>query len=250
MICKEVQARTALSRSGLEGTDLALNPYNGCGHGCKYCYAPYVVHREPEEWRGEIQVKKNIPMVLAKELKKIDITKDRNITIGTVTDPYQPCEAEHKLTRYCIEQLHRYKIPVSIVTKSPLITRDKELFKGMDLEVGVSVSTLDEEFRKVLETNTPSTQERLEALASMKEHRRYLFIAPIFPGKTDLEFFFWWASENEIDYIIADDFHFRKGMERDLPSDIAVLRRKDYSSIRKEILALEKQYDVRTYLEF
>ena len=70
MKCIIKDARTALSRSGLEGTELALNPYNGCVHGCRYCYAPYVVHREPDNWREEVHVKRNLSVLLNKELKK------------------------------------------------------------------------------------------------------------------------------------------------------------------------------------
>ena len=95
--CSQCEARAALSPSGLEGFDWALNPYVGCSHGCAYCYAPSVLHIDRDRFRSHIEVRRNIPTLLSKELKR----KERGVVgLGTVTDAYQPLERRFQVIRY------------------------------------------------------------------------------------------------------------------------------------------------------
>ena len=100
---KEITCKSALSISNLSGLDYALNPYKGCEHGCIYCYAPSVL-REDRNWGEFVDIKRNIPSVLAKELKT---KKKGTIGISTVTDPYQPVEKKFEITRKCLDQISK-----------------------------------------------------------------------------------------------------------------------------------------------
>ncbi|MEF8832054.1 MAG: radical SAM protein [Candidatus Thermoplasmatota archaeon] len=182
-----VSCKTALSRSRLE-SDYALNPYRGCSHGCTYCYGPCVL-REERTWGKFLDVKRNIPNVLSKELKK----KEKGmVRIGSVTDPYQEAEEKFELTRRCLEQLSKHDFPVLIQTKSGLVNRDIDLLKKMDSDIGFTITSLDENFRKKFEPNAPPISERLSAIRELKEENLdvWVFIGPLFPylndGKEDL----------------------------------------------------------------
>jgi DNA repair photolyase len=182
--CRQSEARAALSPSGLEGFDWALNPYVGCSHGCAYCYAPSVLHIDRERFRSHIEVRRNIPALLAKELKR----KERGVVgIGTVTDAYQSIERRFKVTRFCMERLSRHDWPVAILTKSDLVVRDLDLIEGLsDCEVGFTISTLDEHQRRLLEPGAPSVPRRLAAMRLLSDSgvRTYAFLGPIYPTAT------------------------------------------------------------------
>ncbi len=184
MKVQEVTCSTALSPSGLPGLDYALNPYRGCSIGCVYCYSPAIV-RETRPWGRFVDVKRNIPAVLAKELKR----KARGVVgIGTVTDGYQPLETRYHLTRYCLEQLTRFDFPVSIQTKSSLVLRDLEALRRLrDVEVGVTITTLDEGMRRRFEPFSSPSARRIETLRALNGAgiRTWAFIGPILPGATD-----------------------------------------------------------------
>ena len=156
----EVTCTTALSPSNLPGLDYALNPYRGCSIGCVYCYAPSVL-REERPWGRFVDVKRNIPAVLAKALKR----KARGMVgLGTVTDGYQPLEGRYHLTRYCLEQLVRFDFPVSVQTKSSLVLNDLDLLRRLsDAEVGVTVTTLDEAQRRHFEPFASPSERRIAA---------------------------------------------------------------------------------------
>jgi len=180
----EVQCKTALSRSTLPGLDYSLNPYRGCMHNCVYCYAPHVL-RIPREFWGEIlEIKKNIPVVVAKEVKT---KKPGVVGISTVTDPYQPLEQKYKLTRFCLEQLLRYDFPAHIQTKSTLVTRDIDLLQRFsDAQVMISIGTLHDNERRLLEPNTSSIQDRFATLKKCSDAglRTAVFFGPVYPTTT------------------------------------------------------------------
>jgi DNA repair photolyase len=182
MKVREVSCKTALSKSGLPEYDYSLNPYKGCAHGCTYCYVPNIMHIRRDEWGGFVEVKLNIPRVLAKELKK---KEKGTVGISTVTDPYQPIEGRYKLTRYCLEQLLRKDFPVSIITKSPLVTRDIDILKQFSKsEVGITITTLDDDLREMVERDGPSVQSRFGALKKLIEEGidTYVFLGPLLPS--------------------------------------------------------------------
>ncbi len=183
MKVREVSCKTALAPSNLPGLDYALNPYRGCAIGCVYCYSPSVL-REERPWGRFVDVKRNAPAVLVKELKRAD---PGVVGIGTVTDGYQPIEMRYHVTRYCLEQLARFQFPVSIQTKSSLVLKDMELLHRLrDVEVGVTVTTMDDSMRRRFEPFSSPTPRRIEALRKLNEEgiRTWAFIGPILPGAT------------------------------------------------------------------
>jgi len=184
---KEITCKNILSASGIPGIDYALNPYVGCEHGCVYCYAIFMKrftgHNEP--WGDFVDVKVNAPEILRKQLTKI---KPGKISISTVTDGYQPLEEKYKITRSCLKELMAYQYPVSILTKSSLILRDLELLKKIKiLDVGITITTLDEEVRKVLEPKSSSSIERLDTLKKLATEGidTWAFFAPVLPYFSD-----------------------------------------------------------------
>jgi len=148
---QEILAKTILTKTAISGLDHCINPYVGCGHGCRYCYASFMKrftgHREP--WGEFIDVKVNAPQLLVKQLKR---AKRGVVTLSTVTDPYQPVEKKYRLTRDCLRALLDCQFPINILTRSSLCLRDLDLFKQFDdIEVGFSITTDDEATMRMFE---------------------------------------------------------------------------------------------------
>lgn len=183
VILRKITAKTILSKSGI--TDYCLNPYVGCPHGCRYCYAEfmkkYTGHRET--WGEFLDVKANAPELLAREIR----TKKRGeVMISSVTDPYNPIERRLKLTRQCLEILLEYNWPIFIQTKSPLVLRDIDLIsKFSNCSVGITITTDDDAVCKILEPHAPPISERMNALKELhaKGIRTFAFVGPILPMK-------------------------------------------------------------------
>jgi DNA repair photolyase len=180
---RDVLSRTVLTRTGIEGFDWCVNPYVGCEHGCRYCYASFMRrftgHREP--WGAFVDAKANAPEVLRRQLAR---ARRGAVLVGTVTDPYQPSERRRRLTRGCLEALLEARFPVSLLTKSPLCLRDLDLFRRFEeLEVGLSITTDREEMRRLLEPRAPSIRSRVAALRTLHREgiRTYAFVGPILP---------------------------------------------------------------------
>ncbi len=184
MKIREGSCRSALSRSSLPGLDYSLNPYRGCQHECIYCYSPEVL-REERPWGSFVDVRRNIPMVLAKELRR----KEKGVVgLGTVTDAYQPIEKRFGITGMCLEQLLKRDFPITIQTKSPLVLRDLDIIKRFSNKaVGTSISTLDEDYSRLFEPHASPPLERLKALSEFTRGgvETWVFIGPILPGVTD-----------------------------------------------------------------
>ena len=162
MKIEEITCKTALSASKLPGLDYSLNPYVGCMHQCKYCYVPSILRMPFQEWKETVKIKRNIPAILSKETKS---KKKGVIGISTVTDPYQPLEKKAQLTRYCLEVLIKKDFPISIQTKSDLIIKDTDIITQFsNVEVMVSIGTLNDELRKLLEPGSSSIQQRINVL--------------------------------------------------------------------------------------
>jgi DNA repair photolyase len=187
MEATEVVCKTALSASTLPGLVYSLNPYRGCQHNCAYCYGPNVLRMERGHWGDHIEVKTNIPVVLAKELRT---KKPGVVGISTVTDPYQPLEWSYHLTRQCLEQLVLRDFPAHVQTKSTLVTRDIDLLRRFsDSQVMMSVGTLDDQERRLLEPGTSPISERLAALRKISDAgiRTAVFFGPVYPSITKEE---------------------------------------------------------------
>lgn len=214
MKIQEITCKTALSQSKLPGLTYTLNPYVGCMHQCKYCYAPSILRMKRDEWETVVKIKRNIPSVLAKEMKH---KKPGTIAISTVTDPYQPVEKTYQLTKFCLEVLKNYDFPISIQTKSDLILRDKDLIQQFsDIEVMMSIGTLNDEHRKLLEPGSSSIKDRLEVLKQFSKSnvKTSVFFGPIYPTVTleeipqILDIFL----ELEISELMIDSLHIKPGI--------------------------------------
>lgn len=182
-VIKEKKARSILSKSGISGIDYCINPYTGCSHGCKYCYATFMKRftGHMEAWGSFVDVKINAPEVLQRQMKN---AAWGNVMISSVTDPYQPIENQFKITRQCLEVLVAYQFPVNILTKSSLVLRDLDLLQGFEeIEVGITITTDNEKIREIFEPNAPSIESRIHALKELTENgiKTYAFIGPLLP---------------------------------------------------------------------
>jgi DNA repair photolyase len=217
LIIGEIQCKSILTKSGIEGVDYAINPYVGCAHGCTYCYAVFMKRftGHKDEWGSFVDVKVNAPQVLSRQLTR---ARPGNITFGTVTDAYQPLERAYELTRACLEVLVRLgqAFSVSILTKSDLVLRDLDLISQLrDPEVAFTITTLDEEIRRRFEPHASSISARLEALARLHEAGipTWAFCGPVLPSITDdgasLETLFAELKLVGVDYVLVDSLNLR-----------------------------------------
>jgi len=136
-------------------------------------------HLEP--WGEFVDVKVNAPNILRKQLKR---ARPGRVSLSTVTDPYQPLEKRYELTRRCLEALLDQQFSVSILTRSPLCLRDIDLFKQFrNIEVGLSITTQDDNIKKIFEPYSPSIQSRVKALQTLRQEKlgTYAFIGPMLP---------------------------------------------------------------------
>ncbi|MBC8535427.1 radical SAM mobile pair protein B [Feifania hominis] len=184
MTVQEIETKSVLSKSNLPVSDYSVNPYVGCAHACKYCYASFMKrftgHSEP--W-GEFVDIKCWPTIRHPERYA-----GKELFIGSVTDPYQPLEKTWRRTRALLEQLQGSGCKISIATKSDLVLRDLDLIKTFpNARVSWSVNTLDESFRQEMD-EAVSIERRLAAMRAFHDAgvRTTCFISPIFPGITDV----------------------------------------------------------------
>lgn len=173
------------------GMSYSLNPYQGCEHGCVYCYA-----RNSHEFWGysagldferKILVKQNAPKLLEDQLKRKS-WQAKTIVLSGNTDCYQPVERRYELTRQCLEVFLKYKHPVGIITKNALVLRDldflQELAKYNLILINISITSLNEETRRLLEPRTASTKLRLKTIEQLSKHGIpvNVMLAPIIPS--------------------------------------------------------------------
>lgn len=171
--------------------EYSLNPYQGCEHGCTYCYA-----RPTHEFWGfsagidferKIMVKKNAPELLEHFFQKRNYVP-KTIMLSGNTDCYQPVERTLEITRKILEVCLAYRHPVAILSKNALVMRDLDLFIQMNelnlISVALSLPTMNEELRRKMEPRTSSSLKKLEALKILKENNipTGAMIAPIIPG--------------------------------------------------------------------
>jgi len=167
--------------------DYAINPYSGCAFGCSYCYAVFMCRygdRPVESWGRFVRAKVNLPQLLDREIARLKDTS-ASVFLSSVTDPYQPAEDRLRLTRAALEILQRarFRGQVMVMTKSPLVLRDRDLLERLDADVGLSVAPLYDELARHLEPRTPPLQDRLDTLRELNDSglRTYAFVGPLFP---------------------------------------------------------------------
>ena len=183
MVINEVKVNNYLTKSNLPASDYVINPYIGCSHGCKYCYASFMKRftGHKENWGDFIDIKRCSKSI---DLKKIS---KKNVFLSSVTDCYNEYEEKYCITQSILEQLVNSDCNLSISTKSKLILRDLDILKKINsLTVSISINTLDEKFKNDMD-NASSIKERLETLKKLHEKGIYtiLFMSPIFPYITE-----------------------------------------------------------------
>lgn len=176
----------------------SVNPYQGCEHGCIYCYA-----RESHQYWGynsglafeqNVLVKKNAVELLEKKFQNQNWKVDP-ISLSGNTDCYQPIERQYKLTRALLELCLKYQHPVQIITKNSLIERDLDILKQLNdknlVQVFMSVSTLNESLRRVLEPRTSTAERKLKTIRLLSENQIpvAVLMAPVIPGLNSHEIF-------------------------------------------------------------
>ncbi|HET6398884.1 MAG TPA: radical SAM protein [Candidatus Thermoplasmatota archaeon] len=149
------------------GEAWSINPYSGCQHACTYCYVPDTVKAERGRWGRYAVVKRDLPTQLSRLVRK---RQKMTVYLSTATDPYQPLEAEHGITRKCLEVLVRKDWPVEVLTRSPLVLRDLDLLTQLSqVRVGLSIPMLDDRVRRALEPLAPAIPARLRALRKLSD---------------------------------------------------------------------------------
>jgi DNA repair photolyase len=194
----ETHPKTILNKVDSLDIPLAwsLNPYQGCEHGCIYCYArnthPYWGFSAGLDFERKILIKRNAATLLETTIKKKNWEAVPVMFAGN-TDIYQPAERKFGLTRACLEVFWRYRHPVSLITKNSLILRDLDLLEQLASEnlvhVAISITTLQDELRSFLEPRTATVAQRLRTVQTLSERGIPIFVmmAPIIPGLNDHE---------------------------------------------------------------
>lgn len=197
-ILLEDATRTLLARNESPdvGFSVGLNPYRGCSHGCSYCYArpmhEYLGYSAGLDFETRILVKRRAPDLLRKELSARRWVP-QVIGLSGATDAYQPAERRLRITRRCLEVLAEFRNPLTIVTKSYLVTRDIDLLQELALHravaVVVSVTSLRNEVHRSMEPRASSPARRLGAIRVLAEAGIPVGVnvAPVVPGLTDHE---------------------------------------------------------------
>jgi radical SAM domain protein len=185
MIVKEIKVKNYLTKSNLPGIDFTINPYIGCSHKCRYCYASFMkkITNHSENWGNFIDIKLTEEEI---DLKKI---QNKTIFLSSVTDPYLSFEKEYLITRSILEEIKNSNCKLIITTKSGLILRDLDILKQIkNLTVCISINTIDERFKNDMD-KASSIKERIKTLKILHENNisTVAFISPIFPYITDIK---------------------------------------------------------------
>lgn len=195
---RQETAKTVISRNQSPdvGFDRSVNPYRGCEHGCIYCFArpshAYWDLSPGIDFETQLIAKTNLAERLEAELSKPGY-QPQPIALGINTDGYQPIERQYQLTRQALEILLRYRHPVTLITKGALILRDLDLLVQLAernlVRVAFSLTTLDDDLKRILEPRTAAPQARLRAMRTLHEHGVPVsaLLAPMIPMINDHE---------------------------------------------------------------
>lgn len=217
IIEKEIVAKDLITKSNLPASDYVINPYVGCSHACKYCYARFMKRftGHTEEWGNFIDIKRcDKPMNVKKLYHK-------SVFISSVTDCYNPFEEKYRITRNVLKQLKEVDCSITISTKSALILRDIDILKELNhLKVAISINTLDNGFQKDMD-NASSIAQRIAALKELGKQGIYtvLFMSPIFPYITEFKEIIE-ATEGFVCEYWFEDLNLRGGYKQEILSYI------------------------------
>lgn len=263
-----VQTKSILNKSKLGG--YTLNPYTGCPHDCVYCYNQHFIKIiKPEEcWGKFLEIKINAPELLEKEITDKYKNKKDRIFFSTITDPYNPFEKQHQLTRRCLEILAKHKWSVDVLTKSDLVLRDLDVFKQFDkkISIGFTITTLNPKFAMLLEPGASIPEKRIEALTTLKSSgiETYVFIGPVLPYFTNLKQIFG-ALQDKVDHLLIDTLNIKgenwRGVDKTLKDHYPQLlkeyreklfenRPKYEKELKKEVVLLSQIYKIPAKILF
>ena len=213
ILIRDVETKNIMTKSTLPVGGYSVNPYVGCTHGCKYCYASFMKrftgHTEP--WGTFLDVK-HWPAI--KNPRKY---AGQRVVIGSVTDGYLPQEAQFGNTRRLLEQLRGSGAEILICTKSDLVVRDIDLLKELGkVTVSWSINTLDEDFQNEMD-RAASIGRRLEAMKQVYDAgiRTVCFVAPVFPGITDFVSIFH-RVKDQCDLVWLENLNLRGSFKKDI----------------------------------
>ena len=255
-----IETKSVMTKSNTPIGGYSVNPYVGCPHACKYCYASFMKRftGHTEEW-GTFMDVKDWPAI--KNPKKY---AGQKVIIGTVTDGYNPLEDTYKNTRRLLEELKDSGADILICTKSDLVLRDLDLLKEINensrLTVSWSINTLDEEFKDDMDAAV-SIERRLAAMKEVYAAgiRTICFISPVFPGITDIEAIID-RTKDQCDLVWLENLNLRGGFKADIMKYISdkhpdlvplydeIYNKKNrsyFEALEKKAKELAKKYDCR-----
>jgi len=176
--------------------DYSMNPYQGCEHGCTYCYArnshEYWGFNAGLDFESKIIIKKNAAEVLDKQLRSPKWIP-KPVMLSGNTDCYQPIERKMEITREILKVFLKYRHPVGIITKNDLVLRDLDILEQLNefnlVHVNLSITTLNEDLRRILEPRTSSVANRLKAVQKLSEANIpvNVMMAPVIPALNSQE---------------------------------------------------------------
>lgn len=218
ILIQEIETPNIMTPSKLPLGGYSCNPYVGCTHACKYCYASFMKRftGHTEDWGTFLDVKHWPP------LRNPQKYAGKRIVIGSVTDGYIPEEEQFQNTRTLLKQLRGSEAEILICTKSDLVLRDLDLLKELEhVTVSWSINTLDENFRADMD-HAVSIQRRLEAMKQVYDAgiRTVCFVSPVFPGITDFEAIFEQV-HNQCDLFWLENLNLRGGFKQTILNYIA-----------------------------
>ena len=216
-----VQTKSIMTKSNAPLGGYSVNPYVGCPHACRYCYASFMKRftGHTEDW-GTFMDVKEWPVITNPRKYA-----GQKVIVGTVTDGYNPLEEKFGKTRLLLEQLKDSGADILICTKSDLVLRDldllQEINKRNQLTVSWSVNTLDEDFKNDMDAAV-SIERRLAAMKQVYDAgiRTVCFISPVFPGITDIEAIFERAKD-QCDLVWLENLNLRGGFRKTIMDYIA-----------------------------
>jgi DNA repair photolyase len=237
-----------------------LNIYRGCEHGCIYCYAMYShQYLDSEQYFDDIYVKTNIVEQLEQQLSSRS-WKREVVNIGGVTDSYQPIEAQYKIMPEILKLMIKYKTPCIISTKSDLILRDynliEELARITYVNVAATITCMDEEIRRKIESNGVDSLKRFAMLKEFSKTNAStgLHFMPIIPYITDtrenVDSLYAYARDSSVDYVLPGTLYLR-GKTREVFFDFI---KKEFPDLYEELTLLyktggaDKEYKNKLYL--
>ena len=218
LVVKETTTNNIITKTNLPFGDYAVNPYVGCIHACKYCYACFMKRftGHTETWGRFLDAKTWPPIT---DPKKYNGTE---MFVGSVTDPYNPLERKYERTKAFLTQMQGSNCQITLCTKSDLVLRDIPLLKTLhNPRVAISINTLDESFRADMD-KAVTIQRRLAAMKRLHDEgiRTICFISPIFPGITDVPAIIS-AVKNQCNYIWLENLNLRGSFRTDIMQYIA-----------------------------